>query len=114
MTNEELLDTTSAQIESTVKENDVTNDELFDIDITSHNYPSLQTLEEPVTGSQCRFQQNSDRFRETEIIPGTQVNQSAKRFPMSPSEWNQTSALMSNCNVSPFTANPDWNLIYRS
>ena len=110
MTNEELLDTTSAQIESTVKEKDVTNDVLF----TSHNYPSLKTLEEPVTGSQCRFQQNSDRFRETEIIPGTHVNQSTKRFPMSPSEWSQTSALMSNCNVSPFTANPDWNLVYRS
>ena len=105
----ELPETVDELPENTGNEKAATSDELFDIDITSHNYQILQTLEEPTKRSQCRFEQNGERICET----GT-ISTSQQRLPTSPSEWNQASALITSCNVSPFTANPDWNLIYRS
>ena len=114
VTKEELCQTTGVS-ENVTKENSLSNDELLEVDSLTHNYPTLQPHEEPSIKSQCRFQQNIARFCETGNTSETvQVNQSVALFPTSPSDWNQGSSLMTNCTVSPFTANPDWNLVYRT
>ena len=99
---------------STASVNDESNDNLLGADLSSHNYPTLNSLEEPSLKSQCRYQQNGTKTHDCSAVPVMQLNQARRRMSVSPSEWNQASALMTTCNVSPFTANPDWNLLYRS
>ena len=78
-----------------------TNDTLYHVDVSSHNYPSLQTLEDPSTKSQCRFQQNSSRIIEACDMRETQEHESITQIPTSPPEWNQASAHVTSCNGSP-------------
>ena len=82
-------------------ENVQPNDTLFQVDVSRHSYPSLQTLEDLSTKSQCRFQQNNSRIFETSDVRETQKYQSITRLPTSPAEWNQASAHITSCNESP-------------
>ena len=84
-----------------LSENVQPNDTLFHIDVSRHNNPSLQTLKDSSTKSQCRFQQNNLRICETGDVHETQGHESITRNPMSPPEWNQASAHITSCNGSP-------------
>ena len=82
-------------------ENVQPNDTLFHVDVSRHNYPSLQTLEDPSTKTQCRFQQTSLRISEAGDMRETQEHESITRIPTSPPEWNQVNAYINSCNESP-------------
>ena len=79
------------------------HDTLFHVDVSRHSYPSLQTLEDSSTKSQCRFQQNNSRICQTGDVRETQEQASAHITSCngSPSEWRQTSSHVGRCNVSP-------------
>ena len=85
-------------------ENVQPNDTLFHVDVSRHSYPSLQTLEDSSTKSQCRFQQSNSRICDNGDVRETQEHQSITRIPTSPPEWNQASAYIASCNGSP----SDW------
>ena len=77
------------------------NDTLFHVDVSRHSYPSLQTLEDSSTKSQCRFQQNNSRICATGDVRETPKHQSITQIPTSPPEWNQARAHITSCNGSP-------------
>ena len=75
------------------------------------NYQGLQSFEEPTAKSQCRYQQNPS------CVSGTSpmfYQGQIERFSTSPTDLSQKGISLTKCDVSPFTANPDWNLMYRS
>ena len=84
-----------------LSENVQTNDTLFHVDVSRHSYPSLQSLEDSATKSQCRFQQSNSRICETGDVRETQEHQSITRILTSPPEWNQESAHITSCTGSP-------------
>ena len=77
------------------------NDTQFDVDVSRHSYPSLQTLKDSSTKSQCRFQQSNSRICGTGDVRETQEHHSITRIPTSPPEWNQASAHITSCNGPP-------------
>ena len=119
MLNGDMLDPVTELQQNDPSKNVQPNDTLFHVDVTRHSYPSLQTLKDSSTKSQCRFQQSNSRICETGDVRETQEHQSITRIPTSPpdwnqvlsahitsctelpSEWRQTSAHLSSCNVSP-------------
>ena len=78
---------------------------------SSPNFADEHSFEETATKSQCRYQQNSASVSGTSPV----FNQGHKpRLSASPTEWYQRGVSLTKCDVSPFTANPDWNSMYRS
>ena len=105
-TDDDMLDGDMSDPVTELQQNDPSekfqpNDTQFDVDVSRHGYPSLQTLEDSSTKSQCRFQQNNSRICETGDVRETQGHESITRIPMSPPEWNQASAHITSCNESP-------------
>ena len=78
---------------------------------SSPNFADEHSFEETTTKSQCRYQQNSASVSGTSPVFNQRHN---ARLSTSPTEWYQRGVSLTKCDVSPFTANPDWNLMYRS
>lgn len=89
------------------------SDTMADFDFSSHNLPTLESMEEPMTKSQCRFQHNLNGVYDSSSVLPLQ-NQTSGRCAVSPTDWNPNGAIVTMVNVSPFTANPDWNFIHRT
>ena len=77
---------------------------------SSPNSADEDSFEESVTKSQCRYQQNSAPERGTSPVF---YQRHDTRLSTSPTEWCQRGVPLTKCDVSPFTANPDWTLMYR-
>ena len=111
---------------NTVSSNIQPSDDFNDVGIhfPTHEYPVLQSLEKPCAKRQCRFQPTvSNSTFENERIPARQQDQPGRslqqdqigrRLSASPPEWVHPKDVMPTCTISPFSANPDFNLLYRT
>ena len=96
------------------RSDDISNYPTVSPDVTHFsplNYADGQLFGETTTKSQCRYQQN---------IPGVSCTspvfyqRQSDSCSTSPSDWSQKGVSLTKYDVSPFAANPDWTLVYRS
>ena len=132
MSTEELSETGDLQNSDTGS--DAVNRDLSgETDSFSHNYAYLGSPEESAPRNQCRFHhrensacdslsgsshqllKHSDRIYPTSPAEYYHLSSSSNQQHLgSPSEWCSTGTILNTSTVSPFTANPDWNLVNRS